>query len=477
MCALTHLCATKILGKFRVWDYLLKGLPQYLLRDGYEANTLQPSDRSDAEIGLLYVLRYNQLIQPIRFRQIRVLPQTSEECEANINIVSDFTACSPVYKERYLDKTTYVGLDNGVLSYQSAKSLDTEVFGRHTTQNYDGGGFVIDIPLLTSKVDMMAKLNDLKRARWIDHHTRTIMIDMVTYNPTNMFYLSVRLTFELLPYGDVRPSSSFRIFKGGVILSQIDQVLYYWLDIIAFALIFLHVLWDLFRIFRTGFRVHFKNAFSWINVAIYAISIYVFVKKFEFVALPAVRALNEVGGKTPSTNVYDYETVGWRYSRYNEIECLTGYIALFCWLKLLDYLKYLNRDMASLMQTCARCAYDCSVWFMMLLIIVLAYSQAFYIAIGPEVDGFGDYGQSLSTMVIWIFNVVDFSQVLSSDQILASTLFLSFQVVYSMLLLNMLIVIMFRSYNDIKKVDYEEPIAAALRKKGKVFTCRHIHCW
>jgi hypothetical protein len=110
---------------------------------------------------------------------------------------------------------------------------------------------------------------------------------------------------------------------------------------------------------------------------------------------------------------------------------------------------------------------------MMLLIIVLAYSQAFYIAIGPEVDGFGDYGQSLSTMVIWIFNVVDFSQVLSSDQILASSLFLSFQVVYSMLLLNMLIVIMFRSYNDIKKVDYEEPIAAALRKKGKVFTCRH----
>jgi len=57
------------------------------------------------------------------------------------------------------------------------------------------------------------------------------------------------------------------------------------------------------------------------------------------VALPAVRALNEVGGKTPSTNVYDYETVGWRYT---EIECLTGYIALFCWLKLLDYLKYLN---------------------------------------------------------------------------------------------------------------------------------------
>jgi hypothetical protein len=28
-----------------------------------------------------------------------------------------------------------------------------------------------------------------------------------------------------------------------------------------------------------------------------------FVKKFEFVALLAVRALNEVGGKTPSTNV------------------------------------------------------------------------------------------------------------------------------------------------------------------------------
>jgi len=51
----------------------------------------------------------------------------------------------------------------------------------------------------------------------------------------------------------------------------------------------------------------------------------------DFVALPAVRALNEVRAKTPWTNIYDYE-----------IECLTGYIALFCWLNLLDYLKYLN---------------------------------------------------------------------------------------------------------------------------------------
>merc|ERR1719390_172320 len=102
----------------------------------------------------------------------------------------------------------------------------------------------------------------------------------------------------------------------------------------------------------------------------------------------------------------------------------------------------------------------------------MAYSQAFFLAFGPEIDGFDDMSTSLGTMMVWIFDVVDYSQVLSTDQILASVLFISFQVVYSMLLI-MFIVILLRSYIDVKHQDFNDPIAAELRKKVQ----REINRW
>ena len=407
------------------WDYLNLGMSQFLLKDGYDKDTLQPSEADDRQMGLLYVLRYNQLIQPIRLRQLRVTTQTGLECEANINIIEQFNECSPVYKAKYLDTTSYKGMDGGVAPWRSGSELKTDAYSRSTTSTYDGGGFVIDLPLLTPSSEVLSTFAKLKKGRWIDKHTRAVMIDMVTYNPTNAFYLSVRLVFEFLPYGDVRPSYSFRIFKGDVIPTELIQTILYILDLAAFCLIFLNIFFDLYRILNVGLKIHFRsNPYNTMNLMIYGLAIYVFVKKFEYLALPAVRALNEKGANTPWTEVHDYESVGWYY---NEIECLTGYIALLCYLKLLDYLKYVSKRMAALVETIARCTYECSVWFFMLAVIVIAYSQAFYLAFGPEIAGFDDFQKSMGTMMIWIFDVVDYSQVLSTDQFLASFLFLSFQ--------------------------------------------------
>ena len=297
------------------------------------------------------------------------------------------------------------------MPYKSGSQLKTAEYGRTTTSTYDGGGYVIDLPLLMPGSEVLSTFANLKKGRWIDKHTRAVMIDMVTYNPTNSFYLSVRLAFEFLPYGDVRPSYSFRIFKGDVISTELIQTILYILDLVAFCMIFLNVFVDLYRILNVGLRVHFRsNPYNTMNLMIYGLAIYVFVKKFEYLALPAVRALNEKGANTPWTEVYDYESVGWYY---NEIECLTGYIALLCYLKLLDYLKYVSKRMAALVETIARCTYECGVWFFMLAVIIMGYSQAFYLALGPEIEGFDDFESSMGTMMIWIFDVVDYSQVLS----------------------------------------------------------------
>ncbi|KAJ1492152.1 hypothetical protein T484DRAFT_1771984 [Baffinella frigidus] len=160
--------------------------------------------------------------------------------------------------------------------------------------------------------------------------------------------------------------------------------------------------------------------------------------------------------------VLDLERLG---AKYAEVHCVQGFVLLLSWLKLLEYSKYMSAGMQLLVHSIASCAWECGVWFFMLVVIVNAYGQAFYLAFGPDIAGFNafylafgpdiagfnDIYESLSTICIWLFAVVDFQKVLSSDQLIASLLFVSFQAVYSVIMVNMFIVILIRSYHNLKK--------------------------
>jgi hypothetical protein len=454
------------------WEYLEHGVPEQLFSNvgGYDPGTFELVSH-DGSTGMLYVSKYNMMVQPVRIRQLRVAQEQireSDSCEVNLKMSETVTTCWPVYAPEQESALPWVGQDGSELGFQGADALQTSMHTRGTAFNYGGGGHVIDIPLASTRAQVQTLLANLRRVRWTDSATRAVFIDSAFYNAVGNVFCSVRVVFEFLPYGDVRPTLSIRVFKGPLVTVG-DHVLFY-LDWFGVFFIFVFLFHDCYKVSQIGPLVHFRSGWSWLNVVLYAFTVPMLVLKATYLTDPAMVALStEAAGADLPTEVLDLDALG---AQYAVIMCVQGFVILCSWLKLIEYTKYVSASMHLLLHSIGACAYECGVWFLMLFVIINAYGQAFYLSFGPDIDGFDDIGEALSTITVWVFGKVDFQKVLSSDQLIASLLFVSFQIVYSVVMANMFIVILIRSYTVIKKANFDDPIAAEIRRKVRRQTSR-----
>ncbi|EKX46026.1 hypothetical protein GUITHDRAFT_163083 [Guillardia theta CCMP2712] len=455
------------------WNFFSAGLMNLLFACKYDPKTMVVSDASDAKSGILYVHGQDPLIQPVRIRQLHVDKQSPITCQNNKFMSSELDGCWPAYKAQFESKAPRSGWPAGsMLQYQTGSQLKTFPFGGYNaTMIYPGGGYVIDIPLLTKPEEVTSMIEYLKRIYWVDQGTRAVFIDIVSFNSVFSFYLSTRIFFEFMPYGDVRPSYSFRVFKAAYVSGQRVEVILYYMEYGFFALAMMHLLLELNTLRKVGIEIHYSNYYHFFNIVIYAFYFAWLATKVNLEQTPGMLSLNEVFTSLDNLDVNDFEYVGFLY---NQAQCLLAFISLFGWLKLLEFPKYISRSTELIIHILWKCGQQCIPWFFILLIIILAYAQAFYLAFGPEVDGFESFNQALSTLVTWTFNVISYRNVISFDQFLASVLFISFQVTYAIILINMFVVTLMQSYYEMKNKKYEDYISSEIRKHARIVLLRWL---
>eukprot|EP00960_Hanusia_phi_P038329 753386-Hanusia_phi.AAC.2 len=455
------------------WGFLSSGMMDLLFSWRYDPKTMAISDASDATSGMLYVHGQDALVQPVRIRQLRVDKQSPITCQNNKYMSKDLQGCWPVYKTAYESSTPVKGWPVGsMLQYQTGSQLRTFPFGGYNaTRTYQGGGFVIDVPLLTQQGDFTRMIEYLKGIYWVDKGTRAVFIDIVSFNSVSSFYLSSRIFFEFMPYGDVRPSYSFRVFKAAYVPGQRLEAVLYYMEYVFFALAMTHLLFELNTMRKVGLEIHYSNYYHLFNIVIYAFYFAWLATKMQLEQTPGMLSVNEVFASLDKLDVNDFEYVGFLY---NQAQCLLAFISLFGWLKLLEFPKYVSQSTELIIHIVWKCGQQCIPWFFILLIIVLAYAQAFYLAFGPDVDGFESFNQALSTLVTWTFNVISYRNVISFDQFLASVLFISFQITYAIILINMFVVTLMQSYYEVKNKKYEDYISSEIRKQVKLVLFRWL---
>ena len=392
------------------WDYLKHGLFSNLFLSGID------SEDSEFFLGLQYVMKYNRIIQPLRIRQLRVNSLRVESCDIAVDMVVagvDFR-CWPSYSEQNENRSAIQGFPAGkLIQYSSGESLSTEAYGKGATATYSGGGFVLDIPLGSSRESMIELVNYLKNEHWVDLATRAVFIDLCMYNPSTQFFTSIRLLFEFLPYGDVRPSNSILVMKGSTLPNNFEDCVLYYLDIAVYSLLVLFIFWDIKRVMHVGW-LHLQSVWNWVSFLNYMIFTFAFVQRLLYLNLEAIRSFT-MKSKSDGTmqEVYDFNMVG---ERYKYISVLIGFSAFLCWIRILSYFRYLDRDLSLLVSTIGNCAKDAYAWFLTMAIVIFAYAQAFFLAFGPEVDGFDTIGQSLGTLCQWLFHRVNTSDIIGIDQ-------------------------------------------------------------
>jgi len=102
--------------------------------------------------------------------------------------------------------------------------------------------------------------------------------------------------------------------------------------------------------------------------------------------------------------VYDFEYAGSEYSFYS---CLLGFSIMISWLRIVTYIKFFSGAMSRIVTIVGECIESCLIWFLMIFIVVVAYAQCFYLAFGPDVEGFDSFEASLATICTWVKHVPD----------------------------------------------------------------------
>lgn len=429
------------------WDYMTKVIPKYLYPEEWYNG--QPFSTDE----LNYVLHVNRLVQAPRLRQLRV---NKQDCAVPPRLRKILSVCYPSFAPENENKTAITGWPPGeILEYRTDQQLQTSRYSNGLLP-YGGGGFALDIPLYFNKSQSLEFFTYLKANKWTDLHTRAVFFDFVLYNPDNGLYLSVRLLFEFLPYGQVRPSSQFRAMRLG--FSTLKDYAAVLLDAIVYLFVLFYMVGDCRKLIAMGrgYWTHFWHWFNWVNYMFFAITL---VHKLNFL-LPALRYINSDGDLDIQQASLDFESLGWMYYQSVNWQAFNN---ILVWLKAFSFLKFLSAGVANLAYTIALAGKDCGLFLVIFIMVIFAYAQAFHISFGTDIEEYKTLLDAVFGLFKTLLGDFDFEAIKLINPYLGPLLFITFEVVCYFVFLNMFLAILNKSYSDVLDKGVDDPMAVEFR--------------
>mmetsp|Transcript_27342 Transcript_27342/g.53297 ORF Transcript_27342/g.53297 Transcript_27342/m.53297 type:complete len:803 (+) Transcript_27342:127-2535(+) len=429
------------------WDYMTTVIPDYLYtEEWYNGDRFEQSEMN-------YILHVNRVVQAPRLRQLRVV---ESDCIVPQRLRKSLNRCYPQFSSKLEDKSPIAGWPPGaILEYKTDEQLETKAYTNGLLP-YGGGGFAIDLPLYFNKTEVLEFFTYLKSERWTDLHTRAVFFDFALYNPVNGLFLSVRLLFEFLPYGQVRPSSQFRAIRMGLI--NFDDYVALLLDLCVYGMVLFYMIMDVRKLLAMG-RSYWGQFWHWFNWVNYGVFIITLVYKIQF-WLPSLAYINASGDLDIQRASLDFEALGWTYYMVVNWNAFNN---IFVWLKAFSFLKYANKGVANLSYTIANAGIDCALFLLIFAIVIFAYAQAFHISFGTDIAEYKTLLDSIFGLFKTLLGSFDFEAIKQVNSILGPLLFVTFEVVCYFVLLNMFLAILNKAYSDVLDKGVDDPMAVEFR--------------
>ena len=429
------------------WDYMTSVIPKFLYNEvWYNGQPFLPEEKN-------YVLHVNRLVQAPRLRQLRV---NKQDCPVPPRLQGVMGECYPKFSGSGENKTSINGWPPGkILAYKTSEQLRTSSY-RNGLLPYGGGGFALDIPLYYTKEQAKEFFNHLRTSKWTDLHTRAVFFDFALYNPVNGLYLSVRLLFEFLPYGQVRPSSQFRAMRMG--LSNMNDYASLMLDGVVYLLVAMYIVGDIRKLLAMGrsYWTHFWHWFNWVNYTVFIITLGLKLSYY----LPSLEYVNGRGDLDIQQASLDFEALGWTYYQMINFQAFNN---IFVWLKAFSFLKYINADVANLSYTVTNAAKDCGLFLLIFAMVIFSYAQAFHIAFGTDIAEYKTLLDAVFGLFKTLLGDFDFESMKARNAYLGPLLFITFEIVCYFVFLNMFLAILNKTYSDVVDHGVDDPMAVEFR--------------
>ncbi|XP_076459207.1 polycystin-2-like isoform X2 [Babylonia areolata] len=387
------------------------------------------------EMGYIYY--ENKLLGVPRIRQLRV---HSNSCHVHDDFENYISQCFDSYSQSIEDSKPFGPQDPGYTAwtYQSESQLDGSThWGLLTT--YSGGGYVQNLE--SNKTSSLEIINYLYNNLWIQRGTRAIFIDFTVYNANINLFCVVRLLVEMPATGGAIPSWTFRTVK---LIRYVTISDYFVLACEAIFCVFIlyYMVEEILEIKKHRLS-YFKSFWNVLDVLVIIISI-------VCIAFNIFRTL-EVGDKLDSllkdpTTFSDFESLSYWETRFSNAIAIATFMA---WIKIFKYISF-NKTMTQLSSTLGRCAKDLAGFFIMFIIIFLAFTQLGYLLFGSQVKDFSTFQNAFFTLFRIILGDFNFHQLEEANRVLGPIFFILFVFFVFFVLINMFLAIINDTYSEVK---------------------------
>ncbi|KAH9505263.1 TRP-like ion channel Pkd2 [Bulinus truncatus] len=416
------------------WNFAKKPLLQSLyMETNYNNDSLQEN-----ELGYIYY--ENKLLGVPRIRQLRV---HNNSCKVHEDFQSFISECYDSYaesiedKEQFGDPSFWQPNDTAWRYFTEDELKGSSHWGKLNT--YSGAGSYIDLD--TRNDPSAAKIKSLFDNLWIRRGTRAVFIDFTVYNANINLFCVVRLLAEFPATGGVFPSWTFRTVK---LIRYVTVGDYFILacEVIFCIFILYYMVEEILEIKKHKLS-YFKSFWNILDIVVIIISLVC----VGFNIYRTMEVNDKLTALLKNPDVFsDFERLSYWETRFSNAIAIAVFMA---WIKIFKYISF-NKTMTQLSSTLGRCAKDLAGFFVMFIIIFLAFTQLGYLLFGTQVEDFSSFENSFFCLFRIILGDFDFHQLEQANRILGPIFFMLFVFFVFFVLINMFLAIINDTYSEVK---------------------------
>jgi len=384
-------------------------------------------------------------------RQIRV---DNKDCKVLNQMSKTYGECFPEINAFNLDKNDYdygwkelntsyeppngMGAVYNAFKYQTAYKLKGSTY-EGTFASYSGSGHVYE---LRGKLSyLIGNLSLLQENNWIDRSTRAVFVEFSAYNPNiNLFVVSTML-LEILPSGTFIPSAKFEcvnLMETGNPAIKIVVMVIYMLFVVYFGLKAIKQLIKEGMSYFKGFWVYI----DWLLIIFSCISLQMFLLRIE---------------KAAEISKYFVETKGYSYIKLQDVNLANQLIVLtlscccaFQTIKFLQLLRF-NNAIYMLALTLHHCVNKLGGFMLVFCVIWFAFVQLMYIFYNERSLAYANLYRAIITSFQILIGKFELGPLLEGNPLFGSILFMAYNVIMVLLLMNTFISIICESFEAVRE--------------------------
>jgi len=282
--------------------------------------------------------------------------------------------------------------------------------------------------------------NDLKRAHWLDWRTRFLHITITFKSNNNAVASRANLMFEITGSSSVLPSYDFETFVTDTKKLQETKIFMN----VALGMLLFFVFLEFVEMHDTGLAGYFMdgwNIMDWINFTLLLAQYATLVKLFNLD--DGTEGIDDCrSGSTVCEGVGYFDD--WEYAR--TIKAAKLYLSFNVNIQLLKIVKFMNMlvpKTSLAVKVLGVAAADLVFFSSVFFISILAFSNMFFVQLGPVMEGYWSQAASIITLVRALFGDFDIDDILNnSNGYLNVILFLAYLFVALFIILSIFLTIL-----------------------------------